>query len=447
MSPTTHPVAPEEIMAFLDGEVSAEQTQSVSTHIDQCLECSEVVTSFRDASQSLSEWTVPAAPWNAEFEERLSALVTGEAPKLRDTGRPGIRVFPRRDWRLAAASVGLAAVLIIIMIRMSTGRSKMSYSVAKTVAEKQIAVEEHGKRQIGVDALRPQASARDANGTFRGLGDHVEDSFSFSIDGQLNSEAKAGKKQLQQEQRESTTPYKDWIPSGPMIARTVSLSMVVKDFDASRAAVDAILARHNGYAAELSVATPERAARTLQASLRIPAPALVKALAEMKALGRAEMEAQNGEEVTQQHADLVARLKNSRETEQRLQAILQERTGKISDVLSVEQEMARVRGEIEQMEAEQQTLEHRVEFATVDLKLAEEYQAQLRSPAPSVTTQVHNASINGFRGAFESVLALVLFLAESGPAILLWLVLLFFPARFLWRRYRRSVALSSSHSA
>jgi Domain of unknown function (DUF4349) len=445
MSPTTHPVAPEEIMAFLDGEVSAEQTQSVSTHIDQCLECSEVVTSFRDASQFLSEWTVPAAPLNAEFEERLSALVTGEAPKLRDTGRPGIRVFPRRDWRLAVASVGLAAVLIIIMIRMSTGRSKMSYSVAQTVAEKQIAVQQHGKRQIGVDALRPQASARDANGTFRGLGDHVQDS--FSIDGQLNSEARAGKKQLQQEQRESITPYKGWIPSEPMIARTVSLSMVVKDFDASRAAVDAILARHNGYAAELSVATPERAARTLQASLRIPAPELIKALAEMKALGRAEMEAQNGEEVTQQHADLVARLKNSRETEQRLQAILQERTGKISDVLSVEQEIARVRGEIEQMEAEQQTLEHRVEFATVDLKLAEEYQAQLRSPAPSVTTQVHNASINGFRGAFESVLALVLFLAESGPAILLWLVLLFFPARFLWRRYRRSVALNSSRSA
>jgi hypothetical protein len=225
-----------------------------------------------------------------------------------------------------------------------------------------------------------------------------------------------------------------------MIARAVSLSLVVKDFDTARASLDAILARNSGYAAGLNVATPQGAARTLQASLRIPAPRLGAALSELKALGRVELENQNGEEVTQQHADLVARLKNSRETEQRLQAILLQRTGKIGDVLAVEQEIARVRGEIEQMEAEQQTLEHRVDFATIDLKLAEEYKAQLSSPAPSVATQLRNASVNGFRSAFESLLALLLFLAESGPAILLWLALLFLPVRLLWRRYRRSLA-------
>jgi hypothetical protein len=41
-----------------------------------------------------------------------------------------------------------------------------------------------------------------------------------------------------------------------MIARSVALSLVVKDFDAGRASLDGILARHNGYAAGLNVATP-----------------------------------------------------------------------------------------------------------------------------------------------------------------------------------------------
>jgi hypothetical protein len=182
--------------------------------------------------------------------------------------------------------------------------------------------------------------------------------------------------------------------------------------------------------------------RTLQASLRIPASQLVAALTELKALGRVEAETHNGEEVTQQHVDLVARLKNSRDTEQRLQAILLQRTGKISDVLSVEQEIARVRGEIEQMEAEQQTLEHRVNFATIDLKLAEEYKAQLNSPALPVASQVRNASVNGFRNAFESLLALILFFAEAAPTLLLWLTFLSVPAWFFWRRYRRSLAVS-----
>jgi len=57
--------------------------------------------------------------------------------------------------------------------------------------------------------------------------------------------------------------------------------------------------------------------------------------------------------------------------------------------------------------------------------------------------QLRNAIINGFRSASESVLGIVLFFAESGPTLLLWLVILFVPARLLWRRYRRAQALGS----
>ena len=176
--------------------------------------------------------------------------------------------------------------------------------------------------------------------------------------------------------------------------------------------------------------------------MRIPAPQLGAAVAELKALGRVENETQNGEEVTQQHTDLVARLKNSRETEQRLQDVLRTRTGKVKDVLEVEEEIARVRGEIEQMEAEQQTLEHRVNFARIDLKLAEEYKAQLSSPAPSVGMQLRNATVNGFRNASETLLGILLFFAESGPTLLLWLLILLFPARLIWKRYKRQLAMS-----
>jgi len=162
-----------------------------------------------------------------------------------------------------------------------------------------------------------------------------------------------------------------------MIAQSVELAVVAKDVKAARSAVEAILARHHGYTAGLTVNTEQNGPRSLEASLRIPARELLAAMAELKALGAVQTETQKGEEVTQQHADLVARLKNSRETEKRLQAILQQRTGKISDVLAVEQEIARVRGDIEQMEAEQKSVEHRVDFATIELHLSEEYKEQL----------------------------------------------------------------------
>jgi hypothetical protein len=225
----------------------------------------------------------------------------------------------------------------------------------------------------------------------------------------------------------------------PMIARVVSLSIVTRDFAGSRTSLDAILARRRGYAAELSVNTPQNAPRSLQAALRIPAAELSSAVADLKMLGRVENEAQSGEEVTQQHTDLVARLKTSRETERRFQVILQQRTGDVAQVLQVEEGIARVRGDIERMEAEQKNLEHRVEFASVNLQLIEEYKASLNAPAASISTRIHNAMVAGFKNVSETVLGILLFFFEAGPSMLLAALILLAPAWLLWRRYRRAL--------
>jgi Domain of unknown function (DUF4349) len=240
--------------------------------------------------------------------------------------------------------------------------------------------------------------------------------------------------------RQAAIDQKADLHEGPMIARTVTLALLIKDFDSARASLDTILARHNGYAATLGLSTPEGAARSLQASLRIPASQFDSALIELRSLGHVDTEMQNGEEVTRQHADLVARLKNSRETEQRLQAILVQRTGKISDVLAVEQEIARVRGEIEQMEAEQKNLERRVSFATIDLSFSEEYKAKLDPATPSISTLIHNAAVNGYRNVAGTLLSIVLFFAEYGPVLIFWLLLLAIPATLVWRRWRHATA-------
>jgi chromosome segregation ATPase len=169
-------------------------------------------------------------------------------------------------------------------------------------------------------------------------------------------------------------------------------------------------------------------------------------MSELKSLGHVQNETQGGEEVTQQHADLVARLENSRETERRLQAILEQRTGKISDVLTVEQEIARVRGEIEQMEAEQKSLNHRVDFASIELTLVEEYKAQITPTSPATSTRIHNSVVRGYRDALESLVGVVLFCAENGPTLLFWLVLVA-PIVWLARRRWQRIAAAASMSA
>ena len=227
-------------------------------------------------------------------------------------------------------------------------------------------------------------------------------------------------------------------PAAPMIARTASLSITVKDLTTARVSLDAMLARHHGYSAQLSVESAANAPRILTASLRIPASDLFNAISDLKTLGRVEKESQSGEDVSQQHADLAERLKTARATEERFRGILQQRTGNISDVLEVEESIARVRGEIESMEAEQTTLEHRVDFATIDLQLSEEYKEEIASTSAAFSLRFHNAFVAGYRNAAGTVVGIFLFLVEYGLSILIWLAIILFPAIFILRRYRKA---------
>jgi len=223
--------------------------------------------------------------------------------------------------------------------------------------------------------------------------------------------------------------------ANPMIVRASQLTLAVKDFAKTRPLVDEILKRHNGYLGQSNVSSPVDSGSVLEATLRIPSDQLEAVMAELKALGRVESESQTGEEVTQQYVDLEARLSNARHSEQRLTDLLRDRTGKLVDVLAVEKEIDRVRGEIERMEAERKNLANRVDFATLNVKLYEESRAGLQMPG-STSYRLRNAAVEGYRTTVESVTGAASFLLAYGPSVLFWSAVLFFPGRFLWRRLR-----------
>jgi anti-sigma factor RsiW len=442
MITAAHPVAPEDLLALLDGELAPAQSETVQAHLDHCADCAVLAREFRALSQSLAAWSVPAAP--PSLEEAVSAAAA-QAASGRRPGKPARATsLSFQNWRLWAigGAGALAATLIVATLIPTAGSLRQrapsgipmqalrqlaapqpaptdaleSYAYdGQPIADQKSSgasrpIEGRARSMSSLVAIAPGASA-DSNGLFHGIGDHVQNSFS------------AGGQAV--------------VAPAPMIAHSASLTIQVRDLGASRAALEALLARHRGYAAQLTVNTAEGSPRSLQSSLRVPDADLAAAIAEIRALGRIETETQSGEEVTQQHADLVARLQNSREAEQRLRELLAQHTGKIEDVLQVEEEISRVRGEIEQMEADQKVLGHRVDFATIDLQLTEQYREQLSPQSTSVPMQIRNAFVAGLRHGADTLLGILLFFEEAGPTLLVWLAILAVPGFLLWRRYRR----------
>lgn len=223
---------------------------------------------------------------------------------------------------------------------------------------------------------------------------------------------------------------------GPMVIYRVELAIVASDYATVRGTLDRILAAQGGFAAQMTATDTKSAAQSIEATLRVPAKNLAATIAELKKMGRVEKESHVGKEVTQQYTDLNARLLNARNTEKRLIAVLNERTGKVKDILEVEQEISRVREQIETMDAERRTMENQVQLATVYLQIREDYKAALEVAPPTLGTRLWNAFARGVFDARESMLGVLLFLLNAGPTLLLWTIILFLPGRAAWRRIR-----------
>jgi hypothetical protein len=126
--------------------------------------------------------------------------------------------------------------------------------------------------------------------------------------------------------------------------------------------------------------------------------------------------------VTQEHIDLSARLKNLRAQEARLRTFFNEAT-KVSELLAIENELARVRGEIEAMQAQLDYLDRQVARATLTVTLTE--------PGPVVRPSSGDwgfldAITRGVQGAARVLTTLITVLIALAPVIVLallaWLV-------------------------
>jgi hypothetical protein len=430
MSRSNHPIEQEELMAYLDGELATNRAVAAAAHLEHCAECQELAADLRKLSQEMMAWEVEQSEYSEITHEMVAELeMRKKEPKKRaSTGvwSWGMLFRPRRlAW---TGGVGLIGLVLISISVPNLLRNK--YEFNKTALAPARQVQEYGYLQSDNSPVPPPPPPP---------------KISTYLDGSFDSKAKIAPGIMANEQDTHSTKLakegesvedksENTVPTVPMIARVAGLTLTTKEFDKTRASLEEILKRHGGYMGELKVSAPGDAGRSLTATLRIPAQQLDGAMSELKKLGRVEDESQGGEEVTQQYVDLEARLANGKHTEQRLTEILRTRTGKLQDVLKVELEIDRVRGEIEQMQAEKKELSKRVAFATLNTTVKEEYFAKLQGTPPSTGSRFRNAAVDGYNTVVEGLIDVGLFLLSAGPSMLLWAAILFFPARWAWKK-------------
>jgi hypothetical protein len=122
-------------------------------------------------------------------------------------------------------------------------------------------------------------------------------------------------------------------------------------------------------------------------------------------IGKLESVSVAAEDVGEQFVDVTARMENARRLERRLIDLLATRTGKLKDVLDVEQTLARVREEIERHEGRIRYLRAHTAMSTLNIEVHE--------PVPIVASAGRGPLGEAFRQAWRNFVGLLAFAVQS----------------------------------
>jgi hypothetical protein len=177
--------------------------------------------------------------------------------------------------------------------------------------------------------------------------------------------------------------------------------------------------------------------------LRVPEQKLAAMLTAVRALGSVSNESQEAKDVTREYVDVDARLRNLTRSEERLLALLANQSGALADVIAVEQELTRVRGEAEQLTAQLRALDHDVALATLTVFISPTHTAvHVPDDAFSPVRELWADASGVLASSAASLLWVVSMTARALIALVPWLPVLaltWFGARKLWSARRRGL--------
>jgi hypothetical protein len=160
------------------------------------------------------------------------------------------------------------------------------------------------------------------------------------------------------------------LPLDRKIIQQAHLGIQVKDFQSAFRQVESIAVAAGGYISNSDSKVTQTGHRRGIVTIRVPKSVFRDVIQELESVGNVKTKSISGEDVTEEYIDLEARLRNYESQEERLLEIL-EKANTVDEILRVEEQLGRVRGEIERITGRMRFLDNRVELATITVELFE----------------------------------------------------------------------------
>lgn len=198
------------------------------------------------------------------------------------------------------------------------------------------------------------------------------------------------------------------------VTREVTLVIIVTDVEAASSQVEEIVQEVDGYIESAGI-WQRNENKQGQFSLRVPVEKLGVALPRLEALGRIDRKNMSGKDVTEEYYDVEARRTTLEKQEKRLLELL-DKAGTVKEMLEIENELTRIRGEIESRQARLKVLDNLTNLATINLELSTSKTLSTGlSPGKPLDQRVKAGWLRGVNGLINTAGELVVLFAVILP--------------------------------
>jgi hypothetical protein len=227
-------------------------------------------------------------------------------------------------------------------------------------------------------------------------------------------------------------------PAGETATRKIiynaNVSLVVKDLDEAESDLKAMLKEFAAFVANSELTGSAGSPRSGHWRVRVPVEHFDEFMAALVKLGVPQRNTTDSQDVTEEYYDLADRIKNKKLEQETLRGYLQEKkaTSKLEEILTIEKELSRVRGELDQMEGRLRRLKDVTALATVSVTM-QEVKDYVPPQAPTFGSSVRGTFADSLDLLVRFGQGVVLVAVALGP----WLAVLALVAVPGWRVGRR----------
>ena len=174
--------------------------------------------------------------------------------------------------------------------------------------------------------------------------------------------------------------------SNRMIIKNADIRLIVKDTDIAIDRATQVIADAGGYIVSSRVWYQDYYGNNLKyatVTIGIPVDEFERALVKLRDLAvRVVDEVASGDDVTEQYVDLQSQLTNLEATRARIQEFLKD-TKTVEEALRVNQELANIEAQIEQIKGRMNYLNDRSAFSTITINFEPEFPTLTPTPTPT----------------------------------------------------------------